>query len=78
MALLSLIDVPDADFDRVEPGQDIELGDCEPRKSIDTNSVPESGHIDPAVLPPADDLPFLARPFSADEVERARQLAEAN
>jgi acetamidase/formamidase len=32
----------------------------------------------PLLLPPTEDLPFLARPFSADEVERARQLAEAN
>jgi acetamidase/formamidase len=32
----------------------------------------------PLLLPPAEDLPFLARPFSADEVQRAKQLAEAN
>src|SRR5205807_86226 len=32
----------------------------------------------PILLPPVDDLPFLARPFSADEVARARQLAEHN
>jgi acetamidase/formamidase len=32
----------------------------------------------PLLLPPAEDLPILARPFSADEVERAKQLAEAN
>lgn len=32
----------------------------------------------PLLLPPAEDLPFLARPFSADEVARARSLAEAN
>ncbi len=32
----------------------------------------------PILLPPVDDLPFLARPFTADEVERARRLAEAN
>jgi acetamidase/formamidase len=32
----------------------------------------------PILLPPAEDLPFLARPFSADEVSRAKALAEAN
>jgi len=32
----------------------------------------------PILLPPADDLPFLARPFSADEVARGRALAEEN
>jgi acetamidase/formamidase len=32
----------------------------------------------PILLPPAEDLPFLARPFSADEVARARDLAAAN
>ncbi|MGZ5297904.1 MAG: acetamidase/formamidase family protein, partial [Actinomycetota bacterium] len=32
----------------------------------------------PILLPPAEDLPFLAKPFSADEVARGRALAEAN
>ncbi len=32
----------------------------------------------PLLLPPAEDLPFLARPFSADEVARAKDLAAAN
>jgi formamidase len=32
----------------------------------------------PLLLPPAEDLPFLARPFTADEVGRAKALAEAN
>jgi formamidase len=32
----------------------------------------------PILLPPEEDLPFLARPFSADEVQRGRALAEAN
>jgi len=32
----------------------------------------------PILLPPAEDLPFLARPFSAGEVARAKALAEAN
>lgn len=32
----------------------------------------------PILLPPVDDLPFLARPFTSDEVARARVLAEAN
>ena len=32
----------------------------------------------PILLPPVDDLPFLAKPFTADEVARARALAEAN
>lgn len=32
----------------------------------------------PILLPPADDLPFLARPFTADEVARAKALAETN
>lgn len=32
----------------------------------------------PLLLPPVDDLPFLARPFSADEVTRGRTLAAAN
>jgi acetamidase/formamidase len=32
----------------------------------------------PLLLPPVEDLPFLARPFSADEVARARELAAAN
>jgi acetamidase/formamidase len=32
----------------------------------------------PILLPPADDLPFLARPFTASEVTRAKALAEAN
>lgn len=32
----------------------------------------------PILLPPVDDLPFLARPFSTDEVARGRALAEAN
>lgn len=32
----------------------------------------------PLLLPPVEDLPFLARPFSAEEVERGRSLAEAN
>ena len=32
----------------------------------------------PVLLPPVDDLPFLARPFTADEVARARALAETN
>ncbi len=32
----------------------------------------------PVLLPPAEDLPFLARPFSADEVARGKALAEAN
>lgn len=30
----------------------------------------------PILLPPAEDLPFLARPFTADEVARGRALAE--
>src|SRR5690606_29012975 len=30
----------------------------------------------PLLLPPADDLPFLARPFTAAEVARAKALAE--
>jgi formamidase len=32
----------------------------------------------PILLPPAEDLPFLARPFTADEVTRARALAQVN
>ncbi len=32
----------------------------------------------PILLPPVEDLPFLARPFTAAEVARARTLAEAN
>lgn len=32
----------------------------------------------PILIPPAEDLPFLARPFSADEVARAQALAAAN
>jgi formamidase len=32
----------------------------------------------PILLPPAEDLPFLARPFNADEVARGKALAEAN
>ncbi len=32
----------------------------------------------PVLLPPLEDLPFLARPFSADEIARGRRLAEAN
>lgn len=32
----------------------------------------------PILLPPVEDLPFLARPFSADEVARGRSLAERN
>ncbi|HEU4514953.1 MAG TPA: acetamidase/formamidase family protein [Nocardioidaceae bacterium] len=32
----------------------------------------------PLLLPPAEDLPFLARPFSADEVSRGQALAAAN
>ncbi|GAB2735040.1 acetamidase/formamidase family protein [Nocardioides pakistanensis] len=32
----------------------------------------------PILLPPAEDLPFLARPFTAEEVARGRSLAEAN
>ena len=32
----------------------------------------------PILLPPAEDLPLLARPFSADEVARAKALAETN
>lgn len=32
----------------------------------------------PILLPPLEDLPFLARPFSAEEVSRAKALAEAN
>jgi acetamidase/formamidase len=32
----------------------------------------------PILLPPIEDLPFLARPFTSDEVARARVLAEAN
>jgi acetamidase/formamidase len=32
----------------------------------------------PILLPPVEDLPFLARPFSPDEIARARALAEAN
>jgi len=32
----------------------------------------------PILLPPAEDLPFLARPFTAEEVTRAKALAEAN
>ena len=32
----------------------------------------------PILLPPEEDLPFLARPFTADEVSRAKALAEAN
>jgi acetamidase/formamidase len=32
----------------------------------------------PILLPPVDDLPFLARPFTADEVGRAKTLAEEN
>ena len=32
----------------------------------------------PILLPPADDLPFLAKPFTADEVARAKALAETN
>ncbi len=32
----------------------------------------------PVLLPPAEDLPFLARPFTAEEVARGRALADAN
>ncbi|HEU4514047.1 MAG TPA: acetamidase/formamidase family protein [Nocardioidaceae bacterium] len=32
----------------------------------------------PLLLPPAEDLPFLARPFTADEVARGKALAAAN
>lgn len=32
----------------------------------------------PILLPPIDDLPFLARPFSHDEISRAKVLAHAN
>ncbi|HEX6248171.1 MAG TPA: acetamidase/formamidase family protein [Nocardioidaceae bacterium] len=32
----------------------------------------------PILLPPAEDLPFLARPFTADEVARGKELAAAN
>ena len=32
----------------------------------------------PLLLPPAEDLPFLARPFTTDEVSRGKALAEAN
>ena len=32
----------------------------------------------PILLPPVEDLPFLARPFTADEVARGRTLASAN
>ena len=32
----------------------------------------------PLLLPPIEDLPFLARPFSTEEVARGRALAEAN
>ncbi len=32
----------------------------------------------PLLLPPAEDLPFLARPFGADEVARGKALAEQN
>ena len=32
----------------------------------------------PILLPPAEDLPFLARPFSADEVARGKALAAEN
>lgn len=32
----------------------------------------------PILLPPGEDLPFLARPFTADEVGRARTLADQN
>jgi acetamidase/formamidase len=32
----------------------------------------------PVLLPPVEDLPFLARPFTADEVARGRALAAAN
>lgn len=32
----------------------------------------------PVLLPPVEDLPFLARPFTADEVGRARRLADAH
>jgi formamidase len=32
----------------------------------------------PLLLPPVEDLPFLARPFSPDEVARGKALAEAN
>lgn len=32
----------------------------------------------PILLPPAEDLPFLARPFSADEVRRGQELASSN
>src|SRR5262249_30202597 len=32
----------------------------------------------PILLPPVEDLPFLARPFSAGEVTQAQSLAKAN
>ena len=32
----------------------------------------------PILLPPVEDLPFLARPFTPDEVERGKALASAN
>jgi acetamidase/formamidase len=32
----------------------------------------------PILLPPVEDLPFLARPFTADEVSRGKALAAAN
>ena len=32
----------------------------------------------PILLPPVEDLPFLARPFTADEVARGKALASAN
>lgn len=46
-----------------------------PRSSCGRRSSRAARSTGPILLPPAEDLPFLARPFSADEVARGRKLA---
>ena len=49
--------------------------DVSARITVDVQVIKGLALQGPLLLPPAEDLPFLSRPFSAPELERARELA---
>ncbi len=52
--------------------------DIAARVVVRVEVVPGLALDGPVLLPPVEDLPFLARPFTAEEVARGRALAEAH
>src|ERR1700678_2193893 len=45
---LSLHDIADADFNRIDPGQNVELGQCERPHPVDASGVPREDTVEPS------------------------------